>query len=65
MQVYTINEWCERRKISRPTFYNLIKAGKAPRTMKFGRSVRISAEADLDWLRACEADSAARTKEAA
>jgi excisionase family DNA binding protein len=65
MQVWTINEWCAHRKISRPTFYNLIKAGKAPRTMKFGRSVRISAEADLEWLRACEAESAARTKEAA
>lgn len=64
MRAYTIPEWCALRKISRATFYNLIKAGKAPRTMKIGRAVRISEEADRDWVRACEA-AAARAKEAA
>ena len=54
MQVWTIEEWCERRKICRATFYNLLRAGKGPRIMKVGRSVRISEAADADWLRACE-----------
>ncbi|MCJ2021188.1 helix-turn-helix domain-containing protein [Methylobacterium sp. E-065] len=65
MQVWTIAEWCALRKISRPTFYNLIKRGTAPRTMRIGRAVRISEDADLEWVRACEAPSAARTKKAA
>lgn len=57
MQSLTISEWCARHKVSRPHFYNLIKAGKAPRIMKVGRAVRISEEADCEWRRAREAET--------
>lgn len=65
MQVWTIPEWCERRKICRASFYNLVRAGKAPRILKVGRSVRISEAADAEWLRAREAEAVSRTMEAA
>lgn len=54
MQSLTIPEWCARHKLSRATFYNLARVGKAPRIMKAGRSVRISEAADAEWLRARE-----------
>ena len=65
MQVWTIPEWCERRKICRASFYNLARAGKAPRILKVGRSVRISEAADAEWLRAREAEAGSQTMEAA
>lgn len=57
MQSLTIAEWCARHKLSRATFYNLAQAGKAPRIMKVGRSVRISEAADAEWLSAREAEA--------
>ncbi|WP_182179543.1 helix-turn-helix transcriptional regulator [Methylobacterium radiotolerans] len=62
MQSLTIPEWCARHKLSRQSFYNLARVGKAPRFMKVGRSVRISEAADAEWLRAREAEA---VKEAA
>lgn len=57
MQSLTISQWCERHKLSRASFYNLMKAGKAPRIMKVGSAVRITDDADRDWCRAREADA--------
>jgi predicted DNA-binding transcriptional regulator AlpA len=57
MQSLTIPEWCARHQISRALFYNLMKAGKAPRIMKVGSAVRIRDEADRDWCRAREAET--------
>ena len=65
MQSLTILEWCERHKLSRASFYNLMKAGKAPRIMKVGSAVRITDDADRDWCRAREAEAVSRMMEAA
>lgn len=52
--VETIEEFCKSHRISRGTFYNLQKAGIAPRVMRVGKRVMISAEAAADWRRARE-----------
>ena len=54
----TLAEWCEHRRISRAMFYVLEKRRKAPRTYNVGSKRLISAEADDEWLRAREAESA-------
>ena len=51
---YTIPEFCARHSISRATFYNLKKVGKAPRTMELGSAQRITKEAAADWRRELE-----------
>lgn len=51
---YSIDEWCQRYGICRATFYNMQKAGRAPRTIKLGKLVRIPVEADRAWLKASE-----------
>ncbi|MER8923423.1 helix-turn-helix domain-containing protein [Mesorhizobium sp. M0802] len=53
-EAYSIPEFCAAHRISRATFYNLITAGTAPRTMKVGGRVLISKEAATDWRKACE-----------
>jgi predicted DNA-binding transcriptional regulator AlpA len=60
----TIDEWCRSHRLSRSTFYNLKKIGKAPRTINIGTAVRITDEADKEWSAAREAE-ALDTKSAA
>ena len=55
----TISEFCRAEKVCRATFYNLKKAGKAPRLMKVGSHYRVSPEAHAHWRRAREAEAAA------
>ena len=40
----TIDEFCLTEKISRSTFYNLERVGKAPKTIHIGRHRRILPE---------------------
>jgi excisionase family DNA binding protein len=47
----TVQEFCSLHSISRATFYNLLKAGAAPRTMRVGRRRFVSAEAATEWRR--------------
>jgi hypothetical protein len=56
---YTVDEWCSKHRLCRASFYNLKKAGKAPRVMKAGARTIISHQADLDWQREREAEAAA------
>jgi predicted DNA-binding transcriptional regulator AlpA len=58
-QDYTIDQWCHKRKVCRATFYNLLKAGKAPRIIKVGSRTRISPEADEAWQKERETEAAA------
>ncbi|WP_066722800.1 MULTISPECIES: hypothetical protein [Hyphomicrobiales] len=51
---YSIDEWCRRYGICRATFYNMQKAGRAPKTIKLNKLVRISVEADQEWRKASE-----------
>ena len=46
----TLAEWCEYRRISRPGFYQMLKAGTAPLTYHCGRRRFVSVEADREWL---------------
>lgn len=57
---FTINEWCQRRRISRSMFYKLDAQGKGPHTHNVGSSRRISAEADAAWVREREAEDSAK-----
>jgi hypothetical protein len=51
---YTIDEWCRRHRLSRATFYNLLRRGEAPRVMKVGIRTLISREASADWRKRLE-----------
>jgi hypothetical protein len=54
---YTISEWCLRRRVSRFTFYKMLKAGTAPKTMKLNKRRTISVAADAAWQEARERES--------
>ncbi|TGQ17881.1 transcriptional regulator [Mesorhizobium sp. M2E.F.Ca.ET.166.01.1.1] len=56
----SIPGFCRRQKISRSSYYNLKTAGLAPREYVIGKLVRISPEAEADWVKAREADGDAR-----
>lgn len=51
----TVSEFCHRHSISRAFFYLLASKGEAPRTFKVGRLVRISQEAEREWIKSREA----------
>jgi hypothetical protein len=53
-----IDEWTSSHGFSRSYFYLLKKRGKAPRTMKVGACVRITDDANNEWEREREAESA-------
>jgi hypothetical protein len=53
---FTIQEWCEYRRISRAMFYKMREQGIAPKTHNAGVKNLISAEADQEWLQAREAE---------
>ncbi len=48
---FNIVEFCQRHGLSRASFYNLEKAGQAPRIMRVGARVMVSKEAAADWRR--------------
>jgi predicted DNA-binding transcriptional regulator AlpA len=54
----SISQFCERHDLCRASFYNLIKCGKGPRTMKVGARTLISVEAAVEWRRRMEAETA-------
>jgi predicted DNA-binding transcriptional regulator AlpA len=53
-EAFTIPEFCITHRISRSTFYNLVKSDAAPRLMRVRDRVLISKEAAEEWRRACE-----------
>jgi len=53
----SINDFCEAFSISRSAFYELKNNGQAPRTMKLGKTVRISKQAINDWVREMESSA--------
>jgi len=50
----SIDAWCKAHSISRATFYNLRKRGKAPKTLAVGRRRLVSDEASAAWRRSME-----------
>jgi hypothetical protein len=58
---YTLTEWRKRHNLSEGQYHKLRRQGRGPRTMSTGDiGVRISVEADRDWVRAREAEAAER-----
>jgi predicted DNA-binding transcriptional regulator AlpA len=55
---FSIDEFCTDHGISRATFYNLKKIGRAPLEMKIGARRLISVEAAAAWRRQMEAQAA-------
>ena len=52
--VYTVDEVCDRNKISRASLYKLWKAGRGPKYFKIGASTRITGRAERQWQLASE-----------
>jgi hypothetical protein len=59
---FTLREWCEHRRISVEMFYKLRTQGKAPRVHKAGTKNLISPQADAEWIRQREAETAKKSK---
>jgi hypothetical protein len=57
---FTIDSWSATRGISRAMYYKLRADGKAPKTHYVGNKPLISPDADDEWLRQREAESAQR-----
>ncbi len=51
---FSVAEFCREHGISRGLFYQLLKDGKGPKTMKLGRRTLISREAAEEWRRRME-----------
>jgi excisionase family DNA binding protein len=56
---FTLDEFCERHRISRSMFYKLRDQGLAPATFMLGNRVRISREAAAKWRKQRERENAA------
>jgi predicted DNA-binding transcriptional regulator AlpA len=56
----SINGFCRRHGVSRSTYYNMKAAGLGPREYTAGKLVRISPEAEAEWVRSREAAEDAR-----
>jgi hypothetical protein len=56
---FTIAEFCTAHRISRSTYFKLRTAGKGPRVMPLGASIRISVEAAREWRQAREREAVA------
>jgi excisionase family DNA binding protein len=54
-ETYTVDEFCKALRLSRATFYNLLKRGEGPRLLRVGRKVLISTGAVADFIRRGEA----------
>jgi predicted DNA-binding transcriptional regulator AlpA len=59
---YTLAQFMEGHNVSRTHFYRLQKAGMAPRLMRVGRRVLVSAEAAAEWRRRMEAETESQAK---
>lgn len=61
----SIEGFCRRHSLSRSSYYNLKNVGKAPREYVVGKLIRISPDAEADWVRDREAEAEARRANAA
>ena len=50
----TVSQFCEKYRIGRTHFYQLLKDGNGPRLMKVGRRTLVSAKAESDWVEQSE-----------
>lgn len=59
MKSFSLDQWLNLHSLSRPFWYKLVNRGEAPRTFRIGRCVRISEEANTEWLKTREAKAVA------
>jgi hypothetical protein len=57
MKSYTVREWAGLHGFTREYFYTLKERGKAPRFYRSGVCIRITEEANAEWLAAREAET--------
>lgn len=57
-QAYTVDEFCQAHRICRASFYNLLKSGRGPKTMKVGGRTLVTIEAATEWRAKMEAETA-------
>ena len=55
---FSINEFCQRHRISRATYYNLQKNGTGPLVVKVGARSIITTEAAKAWRERLESEAA-------
>lgn len=53
---YALNKWCKARDVGRTRAYEEIKSGRLE-TYKVGRKRFVSATADAEWQRRCQAET--------
>jgi hypothetical protein len=51
---FSVDEFCSAHRISRATYYNLQREGRAPASMKVGRRTLIAVESAEAWRRQME-----------
>ena len=62
---YTLQQFRTRHKLSESQYHKLRRQGRGPRVMSVGDcGVRISRQADLDWIAARETEAEAETETA-
>jgi predicted DNA-binding transcriptional regulator AlpA len=59
MKTYSLEDWLKLHNISRAYWYKLVSKGMAPKTFKVMSRIRITEEANNEWLAARIAESAA------
>jgi predicted DNA-binding transcriptional regulator AlpA len=59
MKSYSLDQWLALHSFSRPFWYKLVGRGEAPRSFRVGRCVRITEEANTEWLKTREAEAIA------
>ena len=47
--VYTVAGFCEAYQISKPTYYRMVRDGRAPQSIRLGHTVRIPYSAAKAW----------------
>lgn len=57
-EIFTVTEFCKNAKLSKATFYLLLKEGKAPTIIKVGKRTLISRKAFEKWIADLEAATA-------
>jgi hypothetical protein len=55
---FTIDEWCEHRRVKRSTYYKMRQLGQGPRLHYALSKPLISVEADAQWQAEREAEAA-------
>lgn len=46
----TIDQFCARHRMGRTTYFKIRSHGYGPKELRYGRLVRITAEAEREWL---------------